>query len=212
MRGIRTREDLFDFQIPIFKKKKSVPQFPIPQFLIPVLGDSRDIMSYFTFSILPTCNTIRRVAWCTSMGDGGLAHSCAAVAAWLAVAYCAVLAGDTAWRQLGYRTDEKQCRGSVRSWEQVSDCFSALPYPLCEIAMEMPSSRAREEHCLLPEWFLLVLCWAMKSSRSPSCPAKPESPFFGPPTLNVCSRVDMFIMLLCREFEAGRELTALMPC
>lgn len=63
----------------------------------------------------------------------------------------------------------------MRSWEQVSDCISALPHPWCEIAREMPSSRAREDHCLLPEWFLLVLCLAVKSRRSPSCPAKPES-------------------------------------
>lgn len=56
MRGVRTREDLYDFQIPVLKKK-SVPQFPISHFLIPVLGHSGDVMSYFTF-ILPICNTV----------------------------------------------------------------------------------------------------------------------------------------------------------
>lgn len=90
-------------------------------------------------------------------------------------ACCAVLAGDMVRRWLGYRTDENQCQYSVRSWEQVSDCISALPHLWCEIAREMPSSRAREEHCFLPEWFLLVLCLAVRSRRSPSCPAKPES-------------------------------------
>lgn len=87
VRGVRAREDLFDFQIPIFKKTPSVPQFPILQFLIPVLGDSRDIMSYFTFSTLPTCNTSWRVAWCTSMEDAGLACSCAGcvVQFWLGI-------------------------------------------------------------------------------------------------------------------------------
>lgn len=68
---------------------------------------------------------------------------------------------------LGYRTDEKQCHGSVRSWEQVSDCISALPHPWCEIAREMPSCRAREEHCLLPEWFL---------SSVPGCESQEEPP------------------------------------
>lgn len=72
-------------------------------------------------------------------------------------------------------TDEKQCQHSVRSWEQMNDCVSALPHHWCEVAREMPSSRAGEEHCFLPEWFLVVLCLVVRSRRSPSCPAKPES-------------------------------------
>lgn len=78
-------------------------------------------------------------------------------------------------RWLVYRTDEKQFWYSVRSWEQVSDCIHALCNPWCKIARELPSSRAREEHCFLPEWFLLVVYLAVRSRRSPSCPAKPES-------------------------------------
>lgn len=46
------------------KKKYSIPQFTIPQFLIPVLGGSRDVMSYFTFSILPFVTPAGGVAWC----------------------------------------------------------------------------------------------------------------------------------------------------
>lgn len=67
--GCKNREDLYDFQIPVLKKK-SVPQFPISQFLLPVSGHSGDVMSYFT-SILPICNTGGRVACCTSVGGGG---------------------------------------------------------------------------------------------------------------------------------------------
>lgn len=33
----------------------------------------------------------------------------------------------------------------------MSDCIHALPHPWGEIARKLPSSRAREEHCFLPE-------------------------------------------------------------
>lgn len=115
MRGVTCREHSFNFQIPIIKKKKkgkSIPQFPIPQFLIPVLGDSRDVMSYFTFCILPFATPAGGLhgAWGASVGNGGLAHNCVGHVA----EYSCISVEDTAWRRLGYRTDEVQFQGSVR--------------------------------------------------------------------------------------------------
>lgn len=102
-------------------------------------------MSYFTFSILPFLTLAGGLhgAWGASVGNGGLAPNHAGHVA----EYSCFSAGDTAWRRSGYRTDEEQFQGSVRRWEQASDCISALPHPCSEIAREMPFGGAGgEEH------------------------------------------------------------------
>lgn len=53
-----------------------------------------------------------------------------------------------------------------------------------------------------------MLRLAVRSRRSQSCPAKPASFLWATP-LHICSRTGMLVTLLCREFEAGQELTAL---